>query len=233
MKRALIAISTLMTLNLWPQLNGQGLQQALQKKLATVKESVARNQASLRKYTWTEQTEILYKGDVKKTQQYVCRYGPDGKVQKTLLGQPAPEKQKRGLRGRIAKEKTDEMKDYMQRSVALIHNYVPPKPQEMQNALQAGNVMAGGAGPGQMQLQFKNYVKASDMMSFYFNSATKALTAVNVNSYLNDPKDAVTLEVTFEPLPDGTNHVASTILKAPAKNIQVHMTNANYQKLAM
>ena len=103
----------------------------------------------------------------------------------------------------------------------------------MQNSLQAGNVMAGGAGPGQMQLQFKNYVKAADMMTFYFSSATKALTAVNVNSYLNDPKDAVTLEVTFELLPDGTNHVANTILKAPAKDIQVNMTNGNYQKLAM
>ena len=82
MKRALITISTLMTLNLCPPMNGQGLQQELQKKLATVKESVARNQASLRKYTWTEQTEILYKGEVKKTQQYLCRYGPDGEGSK-------------------------------------------------------------------------------------------------------------------------------------------------------
>ena len=175
MKRILTAISTLIMLNPGSHMNAQGLQKELQNKLATVKESVARNQASLRKYTWTEQTEILYKGEVKKTQQYVCRYGPDGKVQKTMLGQPAPEKHKRGLRGKIAKEKTDEMKDYMQRSVALIHNYVPPKPQEMQNSLRAGNVMAGGAGPAQMQLQLKNYLKPSDMMTFYFNSATKTL----------------------------------------------------------
>ena len=53
--------------------------------------------------------------------------------------------------------------------------------------------MVGGAGPGQIQLQFKNYVKSGDQMTFNFDSATKALTAVNVNSYLNDPKDAVTL----------------------------------------
>ena len=129
MKRALIAVGPLlMTLGLCPQVNAQALQQELQQKLATVKESVARNKASLRQYTWTEQTQILYKGEVKKTQQYICRYGPDGKVQKTMLGQPAPEKHKRGLRGKIVEEKTDEMKDYMQRAVALIHNYVPPNP---------------------------------------------------------------------------------------------------------
>ena len=234
MKRALMAVGALVVaLGICPQMSAQGLKQELQQKVATVKEAVARNKASLRRYTWTEQNQVLYKGEVKKTQQYICRYGPDGKVQKTMLGQPAPEKRKRGLRGRIIEEKTDEMKDYMQRAVALIHNYVPPNPQEMQAAYQAGNVMIGGAGPGQIQLLFKNYVKSGDSMTFYFNSATKAPTAISVNSYLNDPKDAVTLQVTFQTLPDGTNYEANSVLNAPAKNIQVNVTNSNYQKLAM
>jgi len=228
-----MAIGALTTLVLSPQADAQALKQELQQKLATVKEAVARNQASLRQYTWTEHTQILYKGEVKKTQQYICRYGPDGKVQKTLLGQPAPEEHKRGLRGRIVEKKVDEMKDYMERAVALIHNYVPPNPQAMQAAFQGGNVMVGGAGPGQIQLQFKNYVKSGDSMTFNFDSATKVLTALNVNSYLNDPSDAVTLQVTFQSLPDGTNYAASTVLNAPAKNIQVNMQNSNYQKLAM
>ncbi len=233
MNKAVIAIGGLMAFGLCQQGNAQAIQQEIQQKLATVKESVARNKASLSQYTWTEQDQILYKGDVKKTTQYICRYGPDGKVQKTMLGQPAPEKHKRGLRGKIVEEKTDEMKDYMQRAVALIHNYVPPNPQQMQEAFQAGNVMAGGAGPGQIQLQFKNYVKQGDSMTFNFNQASKALTAVNVNSYLNDAKDAVTLQVTFQSLPDGTNYAASTVLNAPAKDIQVNLQNTNYQKLAM
>jgi hypothetical protein len=233
MKRLVVMFCAVVTLGLCQQLNAQAMQQELQQKLAAAKESVARNKASLSQYTWTEQTQILYKGEVKKTQQYICRYGPDGKVQKTMLGQPAPEQHKRGLRGKIVEEKTDEMKDYMQRAVALIHNYVPPNPQQMQAAYQAGNVMVGGAGPGQVQLQFKNYVKQGDMMNFVLDQATKALTTVNVNSYLNDAKDAVTLQVTFQMLPDGTNYSANTVLNAPAKNIQVNMTNSNYQKLAM
>jgi hypothetical protein len=43
----------------------------------------------------------------------------------------------------------------------------------------------------------------------------------------------VTLQVTFQSLPDGTNYAASTVLNAAAKNIQVNVTNSNYQKLAM
>jgi hypothetical protein len=233
MSRALIAIGALFCLGLCPPAPAQNLQQEIQQKLATVKESAARNKASLSQYTWTEQDQILYKGEVKKTLQYICRYGPDGKVQKTQLGQPAPEKRKRGLRGRIVEEKTDEMKDYMQRAVSLIHRYVPPNPQDMQGAANSGNVMVGGAGPGQIQLQFKNYVKQGDSMSFQFDSATRSLTTVNVNSYLDDPNGPVTLQVTFQSLPDGTNYAANTVLNAAAKNIQVNVTNSNYQKLAM
>jgi hypothetical protein len=233
MNRALCVLGGFMAIGICPQLPAQALQQEIQQKLATVKESVARNKASLRQYTWTEQDQILYKGEVKKTTQYICRYGADGKVQKTQLGQPAPEKHKRGLRGKIVEEKTDEMKDYMQRAVALIHNYVPPSPEQMEAARQNGNVMVGGAGPGQIQLQLKNYVKQGDSMSFVFNQSTKSLTSVNVNSYLDDAKDAVSLQVTFQLLPDGTNYAANTVLNAPAKSIQVNLQNTNYQKLAM
>jgi hypothetical protein len=42
----------------------------------------------------------------------------------------------------------------------------------------------------------------------------------------------VTLAVMFESLPDGTNHVWSTLLNAAAKEVQVKTTNSNYQKLA-
>ena len=233
MNRALIAVGPLLIASLCSLAGAQNLQQQIQQKLATVKESAARNKAALRQYTWTEQDQILYKGEVKKTTQFICRYGPDGQVQKTQLGEPAPEKKKRGLRGKIVEEKTDEMKDYMQRAVSLIHRYVPPDPQGMQAAADAGNVMVGGAGPGQIQLQFKNYVKQGDSMSFQFDSATRSLTTVNVNSYLDDPNGPVTLQVTFQMLPDGTNYSANTVLNAPAKNIQVNLTNSNYQKLAM
>ena len=60
-------------------------QQMVQEKVTTLKESVAKNQAALKQYSWTETTEISMKGEVKKREQKTCRYGPDGKVQKTPI----------------------------------------------------------------------------------------------------------------------------------------------------
>src|SRR5271163_4766401 len=72
---------------------------ALQHLLGEVKRSMARNQAQLRQYAWTETTDVSYKGINKKRTQNECTYGPDGKVQKTPIGEPAPAKNAKGIRG--------------------------------------------------------------------------------------------------------------------------------------
>jgi len=66
---------------------------------------------------------------VKSTKIEQCRYGPDGKVQKTPLSAPPEQKEMRGLKKRVVEKKTDEMKDYMERVGALIQRYVPPQPE--------------------------------------------------------------------------------------------------------
>src|SRR6476620_12216959 len=76
-----------------------------QERAAAIKEQVAKNQASLKQYTWGETTEISLKGEVKKKEQKQCSYGADGKVQKTPIPGAAPaqsssQKEDRGGRGR-------------------------------------------------------------------------------------------------------------------------------------
>ena len=105
----------------------QDQKKALQEKVAAFKQSTAENQKALRQYAWTESTELSLKGEVKNTKAEQCQYGPDGKVQKTLLTPPPEKKQKRGLKGKIVEKKTGEMKDYMEQVVALIQQYVPPE----------------------------------------------------------------------------------------------------------
>jgi hypothetical protein len=208
----------------------QGPPPEVQQKLAAVKEAVAANQAALRKYQWTEHTAISLKGEVKSTKDEMCRYGPDGKVQKTELSPPPPQGSKRGLKGKIVEKKKDELEDYMQRAVSLVKDYVPPNPQNLEQAFQSGNAMVGEAGPGMVQVQIKNYWKMGDALTLTFNSAAKVLTAVTVNTYL-DEKDPITLQVNFQTLPDGTNYAATTTLDAPGKKVGVQVQSSNYQRI--
>jgi hypothetical protein len=82
--------------------------QDLKEKLAAVKQAMAANQQELRSYTWLEKTELSLKGEVKATKVDSCRYGPDGKVQKTPVVTPPPAEKKRGLRGKMVAKKTGE-----------------------------------------------------------------------------------------------------------------------------
>lgn len=215
-----------------------------QEKVAALKQSLAKNQAALKKYAWTETTQISLKGEVKKTEQKSCLYGPDGKVQKTPMQGSSGEQQqqaqsgRRGRRGGLVKKevvqhKVGEMKDYMEQVAALVHEYAPPDPQKMQAAQAAGNVsVQPGEAGGITTITFKNYLKQGDSLVLGFDAAAKKIRSYNVQSYLEDPKkDAVTLAVSFDNLPDGTNYVKQTILNAAGKQIGVTTTNSDYKKI--
>jgi hypothetical protein len=206
--------------------------QDLQQKLAAAKESAARNQQALRTYSWLEKTEISLKGEVKSTKVDMCKYGPDGKVQKTPVVEPPPPEKKRGLRGKVVAKKTGEMKEEMEEAVALIQQYVPPSPDLMQVVMNAGTASLSQAGPGFAALKFPGYVKKGDALTLTFESAVKTLHKIDVNTWLDEPEDAVNLTVTMQALSDGTSYPGSVVFSLPKRQIEVRITKSNYQKLA-
>lgn len=57
----------------------------MQARVAELKESSAKNNASLVQYTWKEAVKIILNGEEKKTEHFQVRQGPDGKPIKTSL----------------------------------------------------------------------------------------------------------------------------------------------------
>jgi hypothetical protein len=202
----------------------------LQQKLAAVKQAAAENKQRLRQYQWTETIQITLKGDPKDPTQNLCRYGPDGQIQKTPIG-PPPEQPSGGrVKQRVIAKKKAEMKDYMEDVKGLLSMYVPPDPQRMELAFQAGKVSFNPAG-GVVNLVFADYAQPGDRMTLTFDPASKKITAVSVNTYMGQEKDAVTLQVRMASLPDGTNYSQQTTINASAKQLAVTTTNSNYQRL--
>lgn len=205
----------------------QDPKQLLQQRLAEVKQSVAENQARLKTYKWVETTEVSLKGEVKKREQKECRYGPNGKVQKTSITAPAePKKKQRGLKGKIVQKKVDELQDYMERFGSLLSRYVPPDPAQMQAAFQSGK-----ASISRGTLAFADYAKPGDRVTFNLDTATKKLQNFKVATYLDGPEDAVGVDARFSSLPDGTNFVEETILTSKSKELQIKITNFDHAKV--
>ncbi|MGC1448824.1 MAG: hypothetical protein WA830_02190 [Candidatus Sulfotelmatobacter sp.] len=202
----------------------------IQQKVAAAKQAAAENKQKIRQYQWVETTQLTLKGDAKPPTQNSCVYGPDGKVQKTMIG-PPPEQPSGGrMKQKIIAKKKAEMKDYMQDVKAVLAMYVPPDPQKMQAAYQAGKVSLNPV-PGAVNLIFSDYAQPGDKMTLTFDTASKKITGLNINTYMGEEKDVVTLQVQMASLPDGTNYESQTVLNATAKQLVVTTTNSNYQKI--
>src|SRR5271168_4887604 len=159
----------------------------------------------------------------------LCQYGPDGQVQKTPIGAPPPAPSGGRLKQRIVEKKKAEMVDYMDDVKGVLSMYVPPDPDKMQLAYQAGKLSLNPAG-GVVNLIFTDYAQPGDRMTLVFNPEIKKIISLSVNTYMGQAKDAVTLQVQMAGLPDRTGYPQQTILNATAKELVVTTTNSNYQK---
>ena len=205
----------------------------LQQRVAEVKAASAQNQQALMSFNWTETVTISLKGEVKKVQHYQVRLGPDGKPQKTSLDPPADAAPPSGgrLKQHVVAKKKEEYEDYAESMKALAQQYVPPSGAMLQQAYAQGNITLGTAegNPNAIQLVIHNYLKPQDSMTLVFDKAQKALLGLQIATYIDDPKDAMTLAVQFSQIPSGPNHVASVDMNGVSKQLNIATQNSNYQ----
>jgi hypothetical protein len=200
-------------------------------RAAMLKATMAASQAVLRQFEWIETTVVSLRDEEKSRKQERCYYGADGVLQKVEVSEsPEPEK-KRGLRGRIAERKKEELTDYMKSAVALVKTYVPPSPAKIQAAKDAGNVAIQVLDPGKrVRLDFRNYEKTGDNLGVEVDLTTNRPLGVKVSTYIDDASDAVTLDVRMGQLNEGTTYPAEITLEAKAKNLKVAVTNSGYRR---
>jgi hypothetical protein len=207
--------------------------QQMEQKLMAIKQAQATNKQKLAQYTWHETETISIKGNVKDTKVYQVQVGANGQPQKTEVSEQKAQSGG-GRQGRVKEhvieKKTEEYQDYGQEIGALAKQYTTPDPERLMQAKQAGNISLQPGG-GSVSLVIKNYVKQGDSLIMTMDEQTHSPVSVQVNSYLNDPTDAVTISAHFAKLPDGTNHVANTLINGVSKQLTVSEQNSNYQRM--
>jgi hypothetical protein len=208
----------------------QAPQPTLQERVVALKASLAASQAILKQYEWMETTVVSLKGEEKSRQMNRCYHGADGKVQKVPVTAPPPEEKKRGLRGKIAESKKEEMADYMKEAVALVKQYVPPDQAKIQAAKDAGKASLTPL-PGQrVRLTFASYLKAGDSLALDVDLASNRPVEAKVSTYLDSQKEPVLLDVRFSTLDNNATYASVSTLEAKAKNLTVKVENSGYRK---
>jgi hypothetical protein len=226
---AVIFAAAVITLPVWTAAAQEA--PSIPQRVDALKTSLAASQAMLKQYEWIQTTVVSLKGEEKSRKQERCYYGADGGLQKVDVSQsPEPDK-KRGLRGLIAKNKKEELTDYMNNAVSLVKSYVPPDPARIQAAKDAGKVSIEILEPGKrVRLNFGNYVKPGDNLGVEVDLVNNRMLGLKVSTYLDNAKDVVTLAVSMDQLNNGTTYASNITLVAKVKQITVTVQNSGYRK---
>jgi hypothetical protein len=201
---------------------------SLAQKVQQVKQIMAANKQQLSRYTWQTQETISVNGGVKEQTVYQVQLGPDGQQVRTLIAQPVAPSSGGRQRGIIHRVKED-FKAYAQQVGALAKSYSPLNSAKIQQLYAAGSVTVKSAGsPGYSAILISNYLKAGDAIVLTLRNNPKALTSVDVSSYLAQPSDVVTMQVRFASLPDGTRYASTTTVNGQSKNLTIVDRSTNF-----
>ena len=201
--------------------------------ITMIKKNLGESKANIKNYEWLETTTTFIKGEQKSVKQNQCYYSVDGKLTKVETGGGTAAKTPGGLRGKVVANKKEEMADYIQSAVAKIQTYLPPDAAKLQQIYGAGKVAIQVLEPGKkFKLSFPDYNVQGDMLSISIDKSIQKLMAVDVSTYIDDPAQKVTFNVTYMDLPDGTQYQSSTTLDAQAKNLKIVIANSGYKKAA-
>jgi hypothetical protein len=231
LRRTAVALTVAISAGIFSITPAIAQNQQMEQKLTAIKNAAAANKQKLAQYTWTETETVSIKGSTKDTKTYQVAMVND-KAQKTLVNdQKASSGGGREGRAKehVIEKKTEEYEEYGQSIGALAKEYTTPNPEALMAAKQAGNVSLQ-PGAGTVSLVIKSYVKPGDSVTMTISEATHSPVSVQVNSYLSDPKDAVIINAQFGQLPDGTNHVTTTMIDGVSKQLGINEQNSNYQK---
>lgn len=219
----------LLALLLLATLNSFGQNSNIQDNINLIKQNFAQSQASIKKYSWIETTTTYVNGEQKSVAQNQCYYDVTGTLVKVPTGATTQAPTPRGIRGRIAENKKADIEAYIEKAKTQIKAYIPPQSDKLQSIYAAGGVGIKVLQPGsKFELDFPNYIKTGDLLAIQVDLANKMLMQYNINTYMDSPSDAVTLDVTFQNLPDGTLFSGNVTFNAPSQKLKIVMVNSGY-----
>jgi hypothetical protein len=211
-----------------------------QERVAMLKQWLQASGKQLRAYEWIETTVVSLGGEQKVRRQSQCYYGADGRLQKVQIsetkadagGGPPGILPLGKLVKKAAEHKKEALTDYMKSAVRLLHDYVPPQPARIQQAMDAGKVSVAVVQPGRLiRVDVRDYLKPGDTLGVEIELPTNRLVGVSVASYLDDPSDAIALKVGMSVLPDGTLFPGQIVLDAKAKDMRVAVQNSGHRRV--
>ncbi len=203
----------------------------MKETVAMIKTNLVQSKEKVKQYGWIETIKVYIKGELKTTKQNQCYYSVDGQLTKVATGGNEQAKKPGGIRGRIAENKKEDMKEYVDKSVEKVKAYLPPAPEKIQQIFGDGKVSIQILEPNKkFKLSFPDYLQQGDILAISVDKSTQKLMELNVSTYLDKPDEKVVFTVKYKDLPDGTQYPVTTSLMAESQNLKIVIEQSGFKK---
>jgi hypothetical protein len=185
------------------------------------------NRAQLAGYVWTRTVQVFIEGTLKNTTVSSLSVGPDGKIVTTAVSSVSPDPPPtKGIRGKIAKGKINDIKEYVDEAVKLSVGYLYMSKGKMVDYFDAANITQSG---NTITVAGKSVNKPNDKATVNLTGGTLAFISQSFQSTLANG-DAVGGTFNYKTFSNGLTAFDSGELDLPAKKMKLMISNTNYAK---
>jgi hypothetical protein len=209
------------------------LQQQMQQKIQQMQQATARNEQQLHTYQWIESTTLTIDGKAMPAKQLTCRYATDGTLLKTPVGSQEQQQMPGGpLMKHIVEKKKEKIQEEVEEIQAVMKMYLPIDKAKLKEVLRAGTIGLERDGANVNTVVLNNYAKQGDQVRLTLNRSTMQVDRVEIKTYFESPDDAMTVDVLFSALSEGTVYPAQTSIQAPSKKLNITTAESDFVKPA-
>lgn len=203
----------------------QGLPEGIALMIAKARKA---NADLMRQYTWHSRTELIVGGLVKDTRIDLVSYGPDGKLQRSLLNDQSAPMPRGFLRKAVAEDEKKKTEEYLAGLRGLLEQYALSTTGKVLDFMEQAKV-SGPDSQGLIHFTGKGVAVPGDSMTLSADMASRQTRRIAVNSSFQG--DAVELTATFKTLASGgLVYTAFAEVTVPAKQMSLQVQNFDYQR---
>jgi hypothetical protein len=205
---------------------------ALLQTFTKVKAVAVHNRQLLSQYSWMEQDIVSVKGKEAHEQVFSVQFGPDGKLQKTPLDLSDDDRARFGLRAKTTEKRIDDYIQFVESVMALVQQYTPPDAQQLEWDAQHGKLkMDPESTDSTYRMTTDSYLQEGDRLLFAFNKIDDDMATLWIDTYLDQPSNAINIDVQFKPMANGPTHPSHVTVNGASKEVIISIQNLNYQHL--
>lgn len=203
----------------------QGLPEGIALMIAKARKA---NADLMRQYTWHSRTELIVGGLVKDTRIDLVSYGPDGKLQRSLLNDQSAPMPRGFLRKAVAEDEKKKTEEYLAGLRGLLEQYALSTTGKVLDFMEQAKV-SGPDSQGLIHFTGKGVAVPGDSMTLSADMASRQTRRIAVNSSFQG--DAVELTATFKTLASGgLVYTAFAEVTVPSKQMSLQVQNFDYQR---